>query len=194
MKLSEYAKKNSISYRTAFRHWKAGLIRGRQLETGTIVVDEISDDAMKSDLDYVIYCRVSSSDQKEDLARQKQRLEDFCAAKGFVVKKVYAEIASGVNDKRAMLMNALDSGSNIVVEHKDRLTRFGFNYISKLLSMQGRKIIVINESTADNDIIQDFISIITSFCARIYGQRRKNRKTEELIKELKEKQKLRVVA
>jgi predicted site-specific integrase-resolvase len=73
----------------------------------------------------------------------------------------------------------------ILVEHKDRLTRFGFNYIETLLTTQNRKIEVIN-NIEDNkdDLIQDFVSIITSFCARIYGQRRNKRKTEKLIKEL----------
>ena len=71
------------------------------------------------------------------------------------------------------------------MEHKDRLTRFGFKYIEQLMEMQDRKIEVINNVEDDkDDLIQDFVSIITSFCARIYGQRRNKRKTEKLIKEL----------
>jgi predicted site-specific integrase-resolvase len=71
------------------------------------------------------------------------------------------------------------------VEHKDRLTRFGFKYIEVLMEIQGRKIEVINNLEDDkDDLIQDFISVITSFCARIYGQRRSKRSTEKLIKEL----------
>lgn len=72
-----------------------------------------------------------------------------------------------------------------MVEHKDRLTRIGFNYIEQLLAMQGRKIEVIN--LAENgkaDLIQDFVSIVTSFCVRLYGQRRSKRKTERIIAEL----------
>jgi predicted site-specific integrase-resolvase len=75
--------------------------------------------------------------------------------------------------------------TKLVVEHKDRLTRFGFNYISILCKHIGCEIVVLNESNNDKeDLIQDFISVITSFCARIYGQRRTKRKTEALIKEL----------
>lgn len=71
------------------------------------------------------------------------------------------------------------------MEHKDRLTRFGFNYIETLLKNRGGEIVVINQVTSDKeDLIQDFISVITSFCARIYGQRRSKRSTEKLIKEL----------
>jgi predicted site-specific integrase-resolvase len=70
------------------------------------------------------------------------------------------------------------------VEHKDRLTRFGFKYIESLMELQGRKIEVINNLDDKDDLIQDFVSVITSFCARIYGQRRSKRSTEKLIKEL----------
>lgn len=72
-----------------------------------------------------------------------------------------------------------------MVEHKDRLTRFGFNYIEKLLNKNDIKIEVVNQVEEGNeDIIQDFVSVITSFCARIYGKRRSKRKTEELIQEM----------
>ena len=75
----------------------------------------------------------------------------------------------------------------IVVEHKDRLTRFGFNYIETLLALQGRKLEVVN--LADNgkeDLMQDLVSIIYSFSARMYGQRRAKRKTEIIVKELQD--------
>lgn len=72
-----------------------------------------------------------------------------------------------------------------MVEHKDRLTRFGFHYIEKLLAMQGRRIEVINlAENSKEDLMQDFVSIVTSFCARLYGQRRSKRKTERIIAEL----------
>lgn len=72
--------------------------------------------------------------------------------------------------------------SRIVVEHKDRLTRFGFNYIKTLWHGE---IIIINEVTEDEkDLMQDFVSLVTSFCARLYGKRRSRRATEKLIKEL----------
>jgi predicted site-specific integrase-resolvase len=76
--------------------------------------------------------------------------------------------------------------SLIVVEHRDRLTRFGFHFIEALLSNQGRRVEVITETDgAREDLIQDFVSIITSFRARLYGQRRAKRKTEKLIAELR---------
>lgn len=81
----------------------------------------------------------------------------------------------------------MDNSINIIiVEHQDRLARFGFNYVEKLLNTMGRKIEVINPPLDEKeDLIQDFVSIITSFTARLYGQRRSKRKTEFLIKSLK---------
>jgi predicted site-specific integrase-resolvase len=74
--------------------------------------------------------------------------------------------------------------TRIVVEHRDRLTRFGFNYIQQLWNGE---IIVINEVDGDEkDLMQDFVSLVTSFTARLYGRRRSKRRTEQLIKELQE--------
>ena len=101
--------------------------------------------------------------------------------------QIVKEIGSGVNDTRPKLMKLLTDHTVtlIVVEHKDRLTRFGFNYIEQLLKLQDRQIEVINQvETGKEDLIQDFVSIVTSFCARLYGQRRSKRKTERLIAEL----------
>lgn len=99
------------------------------------------------------------------------------------------EIGSGLNDKRPKLLKLLNDITigYIIVEHKDRLTRFGFNYIKSLLESRGGGVIVINEVESNKeDLIQDFVSVITSFCARIYGQRRSKRKTEKLLEGLKE--------
>jgi predicted site-specific integrase-resolvase len=77
------------------------------------------------------------------------------------------------------------SVSVIIVEHKDRLTRFGYNYLEQLLKMQDRRIEVVDlAENGKEDLIQDFVSIVTSFCAQLYGQCRSRRKTERLIAEL----------
>jgi predicted site-specific integrase-resolvase len=100
---------------------------------------------------------------------------------------VVKEYGSGINDQRKGLTDLLKNQNfkRIVVEHKDRLTRFGFNYIKTLLEVNNIEIEVINNVDTDKeDIIQDFISIITSYCAKIYGRRRSKRNTEQLIKKL----------
>lgn len=186
MKLSQYAKKNSITYRTAFTHFSKGLIKGAyQLPTGTIVIPE---ETVSSNLEEntVVYTRVSSSENKDNLESQAKRVSDFCAVKGWVVNQVVKECASGLNDKRPKLESIItdETVTRIVVEHKDRLTRFGFNYIKKLFKGE---IVVINEVEEDEkDLMQDFVSLVTSFCARIYGKRRSARRAEKLIKDLKD--------
>ena len=135
----------------------------------------------------VIYCRVSSSENKTNIETQKERLISYCNAKGYQVSNVVLEFGSGINDKRPKLEKLLkeQNYSKLVVEHKDRLTRVGFNYIDTLLKFNDIEIEVVNSVEDDKtDLIQDFISIITSYCARIYSNRKSKRKTEKLIKEL----------
>lgn len=185
-KISEYAKKNNVSIRTIWNWISNGRVSIRRTETGRIriVIDETKEKTV------AVYARISSSENKDNLERQKERLISFCNAKGYKVSKIVTEIGSGLNDKRPKLESLLSDNSIdiIVVEHKDRLCRFGLNYIQKLLALQGRKIEIVNPVDDDKeDLVQDFVSIITSFCARIYGQRRTKRKTEQLIKELENK-------
>ena len=185
MTLKQYADKLGIHYRTAWNHFKQGLIpRAYQLPTGTIIVPE--EELPKAQC-VVIYCRVSSSENRGNLEAQANRVLAYANARGYQVKGIIKEIGSGVNDKRRKLDKLLSDTcvTCIVVEHKDRLTRFGFNYLEILLDRLGTKIEVINSvEQPQEDIIQDFVSIITSFCARIYGRRRSRRKTEQLIQEL----------
>ena len=110
-------------------------------------------------------------------------------AKGWQVHQVVKEVGSGVNDQRPKLIKLLGDSSItlIVVEHKDCLTRFGYNYIETLLAQQGRWIEVVNLAENDKeDLLNDLTSIIYSFCARVYGQRRAKRKTEKITAELKQ--------
>ena len=185
MKLSEYAKKNSMHYRTAWVHFKNGLISGaRQLPTGTIVVDE--EEAFQPPEYNVIYTRVSSSENKPNLDAQAERLQQFCAAKGWIVHEVVKECASGLNDKRPRLSKIFSDrkATRLIVEHKDRLTRFGANYINLL--WPECEIIIVNEMEDKDSLMEDFVSLVTSFCARIYGHRRSKRKTEQIIRAMKE--------
>lgn len=176
MKLSQWAIKNGLTYQTAFNLFKAGKLPGKvvQLETGTILVDECDSPISKENIKTYIYCRVSSHVKKDDLNRQAERCEEFCRANGWAVERVLKEIASGMNDKRSKLYSLFDTTpKRIVVEHKDRLTRFGFNYFDKLLPLLNYELIVIHRDTEDqDDLMKDLVAIITSFCCRLYGMRR----------------------
>jgi putative resolvase len=198
MKLSAYARKVGVSYRTAWRWYKSGLVKGYQVETGTIIVTEPLPETVTPAVmqEVAVYTRVSAAENKDNLEAQANRLLDYCAAKGYLVIAVVKEIGSGVNpygtaaasDTRPKWLKLLTNPAItlMVVEHQDRLTRFGFNYIEQLLAMPGRRIEVINQAeTGKEDLVQDFVSIVTSFCARLYGQRRSKRQTERIIAELR---------
>jgi putative resolvase len=189
MKLSDWAKEQGVCYRTAYNWFKSGKfndmnINAKQLSTGTILVEENS--LIDKSSNVVIYSRVSTYERKDCLIGQIERCSNFANGKGLEVNKVYKEIASGMNDKRPKLMKLLDSKpTHIIVEHKDRLTRFGFNYLEKLLNQQGCVILVLNRDNEDEtDLMKDLVSIITSFCCRLYGMRRGQNKAKKLKEEL----------
>ncbi len=183
MKLSQWAKNQGISYKTAHNWFKDNKlpVSSYQTKTGTIIVNEYQNDTENKGI--AIYCRVSSNDKKDDLKRQVERCQKFCFNKGIEVDKVFKEVASGMNDNRKELNKLLkDKYKYIIVEHKDRLTRFGFNYLETLLLRLGTEIIVINRDDEDEtDLIKDFISIITSYCCRLYGMRRCKNKKEKIL-------------
>lgn len=184
-KISQYAKLNKVTTRTVWNWIYKGEVNIERTKTNRILI--VVDEEVKKDLNCAIYARVSSSENKSNLEKQKERLLDYCAAKGYKVTKIVTEIGSGLNDNRVKLESILldTSISIIVVEHKDRLARFGINYIEKLLELSNRKIEIINTNDNDrDDLMQDFVSIITSFTARLYGQRRTKRNTKKLIKAL----------
>lgn len=184
-KISQYARKYNVTVRTVWNWISEGKLTVEKTKTGRNLIIEDEDKQINDAV--AIYARVSSSENKDNLMRQKERLENYCAAKGYKVLRVVEEVGSGLNDNRKKLESLLldESIKKIVVEHADRFSRFGMNYIEKLLKLQGREVEIINEQSNDrDDLMQDFISIITSFCARLYGQRRNRRRTEKIIEEL----------
>jgi putative resolvase len=191
MKLSQYAKQQGISYSTALRWWHQGVIRGYQAPSGTIIVEAEAKPHTRADR-VAIYARVSSAEHRENLERQVERLVQYCTVRGYQVTQIVKEIASGVNDSRPKLLALLKDHqtTRIVVEHKDRLTRFGFRYLETLLELQGRTIEVVNVAENDKeDLIADLVAIVYSFTARLYGQRRAKRKTERIVRELQTEEK-----
>lgn len=191
IKLSKYAKDHSITYGTALRHYHKGILKGYQDETTkTIYIEEETKNIVNTNR-VVLYSRVSSSENRKNAEKQLERLRMYSLAKGYTIVEEIIEVASSLNDKRPKLEKILkkDNYDILLVEQKDRLTRFGFNYIEVLLEKSQQRVEVINYIQEEKeDLINDLVSIITSFCARIYGQRRTKRKTEDLIKELKKEQ------
>jgi len=178
-----------VSYKTAWRWWHAGQLDAYQVASGTIIVRETLEAAGRPlDAQQVaVYARVSAAENRPNLESQADRLVAYCAAKGYQVHQVVKEVGSGVNDSRPKFLKLLADPSLavIVVEHKDRATRFGFRYIEVLLERQGRRVEVVNlAENGRDDLVADLVAIVYSFCARLYGQRRAKRKTETVVREL----------
>lgn len=189
MKLSEYAKQQGVRYETAWRWFRDGKLQGRRVGVHTILIDEAVTEPKRGEQATAVYTRVSSSENKSNLESQAERLIAYCTVRGYRVSKVVKEIGSGVNDNcpKFLALLADPSIGRIVIEHQDRGTRFGFRYIETLLKTYGREIEVVNQAeNSTEDLLADLTSIIYSFCARLYGQRRAKRKTEKIVQELEE--------
>ncbi|MGC8722153.1 MAG: IS607 family transposase [Caldisericaceae bacterium] len=187
MKLNEWAKKQGISYKTAWRLFKSGKIDAYQLPTGTIIVKSDNPELSIDNNTVAIYARVSSLENKDNLERQAERLKEYSLARGWKIIRIVKEIGSGVNDTRAKLIELLRKKDYkiLVIEHKDRLTRFGFNYLKLLCETQGKIIEVVNGAEEEKeDIVKDFVAIIYSFAAKLYGLRRAHKKTEKIIAQI----------
>jgi putative resolvase len=148
--------------------WRADKlpVPAEQLPTGTVIVHPPKAAPVES---VAIYARVSSSDQKADLERQLGRLADYASRERMMVIRSVSEIGSGLNGHRAKIMRLLADpavGTN-VVEHRDRLARFGSEYIEAALAACGRKLVVIDQTDMKDDLVQDMVEVLTWFCARL---------------------------
>jgi predicted site-specific integrase-resolvase len=189
MKLSAWAKKNGLTYKAAWRLFKTGQlpVPATQLKTGTILVHELPSELPPR---AALYARVSSHDQKADVERQMERLRNFAAAKGLPVAKEIIEIGSGLNGRRKNLLKLLvdPTITVIVVEHRDRLARFGFELIAAAMEASNRQILVMNENEYKDDIVQDMTDVLTSLCARLYGKRGAENRAKRALKAASEKE------
>ncbi len=172
MKLTEWARRAGVHPKTAYRWFHRGVlpVPARQLPTGTILVET----AHEAPLDGVaLYARVSSWDQHADLDRQLGRLRAWATRQGLRVLQTEAEVGSGLTGRRRRLMRLLADPTlrAIVVEHRDRLARFGAEYLEAALSTQGRRLLVVEAGETTDDLVRDMVDVLTSFCARLYGRR-----------------------
>jgi predicted site-specific integrase-resolvase len=180
VKLSAWAAQEGIHYQTAWRMFKSGKlpVPVKQLPTGTIIVDDNPQEAGAA-----LYARVSSSDQKKDLEAQIGRLAVFAAGQKLTVIKTVAEVGSGLNGHRQGLIRLLTDPKVriIVVEHRDRLMRFGAEFVEATLAADGRKLLVVDTSELKDDLVADVIAVLTSMCARLYGRRSANNRAKRAL-------------
>ena len=159
---------------------------GRVFIPGTWLAEQLGEQPSSTNIRCAIYARESSSENKAALEYQKNGLVQYAKAKGYQIVHVVCEFGSGVNDNRKKLHSLLKKKDFdvLLVEHKDRLTRFGFRWFETLSSFQ---IEVVNLAENQvNDLMSDLIAILTSFAARLYGQRRGRKKTKAAIRALEE--------
>ncbi len=188
MKLSEWARRQGITYKTAHRWFQQGVlpVDATQLSTGTILVRDESSTTTATGV--ALYARVSSSDQKGDLERQLARLVQFATEQEMAVTKTVTEVASGMNPRRTKLLRLLRDPKigTIVVEHRERLARFGTEYLEAALTASGRRFVVIEEGELKDDLVRDMIEILTSFCARLYDRRSARSRAKRAVAAIEE--------
>jgi len=200
LKPREFCSLVGISYQT-FKRWvREGRITVVRTPTGRIrvpysVVESILKEQTRigevKEVRAVIYARVSSSDQRGDLERQVQYLAQYCTAKGYRVVDVLSDIASGLNTERGGLLKLFNYVVNkqvdvVVVTYRDRLTRFGFEYLEYFFRQFGVRIeVVLGEEPKDayQELVEDLIAIVASFAGKLYGMR--SRRKKNLVEKFK---------
>ena len=201
----EVCQRLGISYSTLSRWVREGRIRAIRTAGGVFRVPEsevrrIAEGLpISKEIRAIVYARVSSTDQKSDLERQIEYLTQYCSSKGYKVIDVLSDIASGLKTDRRGLLKLFDYVVNrqvdvIVVTYRDRLTRFGFEYLEYFFNKHGVRIeVIFGEEPKDayQELVEDLIEIVTSFAGKLYGMRshKKKRLTEGFKKLLEEVEK-----
>ena len=147
----------------------------------------------------VIYTRVSSSNQKDDLVNQVNFLQQYANAKGLIVDEIIEDLGSGLNYNRKKWNKLIDESINgqvskIIITHKDRFIRFGYDWFERFFLNIGVEIILVNNEklSPHEELVQDLISIIHVFSCRIYGLRKyktKIERDEEVVESIQDRDK-----
>ena len=182
--IGKFAKQIGVSVHT-LRQWHkenilvpAKVTRGGTRYYSDVQLEEYLGSGNKSGRRIVAYARVSNAGQKDDLKNQVLFLREYCNAKGYIIDLV-TDIGSGLNYKRKNWNKLIDDAMNgkvkkIIIAHKDRFIRFGYEWIESLLSKSGCEIEVINNESLSpqEEMVQDLVSIVHVFSCRIYGLRK----------------------
>jgi putative resolvase len=180
------AKRLGISFITLKRWIYQGKIRavktvGRRYRVGESEILRITGKTPQPQNRAILYARVSGRDQEKDgdLDRQLLHLREYASSHGLEVVGEVKEVASGLNDRRPKLAGIFKTLAErkadiIVVEYKDRLTRFGFNYLAMLAQYHNARIETVFDDIKKNavqELVEDMVSVVQSFSARLYGRR-----------------------
>ncbi|MBK8510633.1 MAG: IS607 family transposase [Candidatus Competibacter sp.] len=137
----------------------------------------------------VAYCRVSSAAQKPDLANQRKVLEEFVVAKGLANVEFIEEVGGGLNFKRKRFLALMDEIGRreiktLILAHRDRLTRFGFEWFEHFAETNGCEVLVLNQErlSPEQEMVQDLMTVVHCFSSRLYGLRNYRKKLDEALK------------
>lgn len=185
MKAKEVMKLLKICRSTLYNYTKSGIIKSTLLDNGYYDYDEKSVFKMikKDSRINVIYGRVSTNKQKNDLERQIDSIQAYCKNNNINITDIYSDISSGIDLDRNNLNKLIDDVinlniKNIYISHRDRLTRLSFRTLQELFSKFGTNIIIINDNSNesnDNEIFEELISLMHIFSTTMYSNRRKNK-------------------
>ena len=183
MRLSDWARSQGLEPREAWQRIRRGTFPAHlnPVQMGRLWFVEVEESSSK--LHRVVYARVSSTAQKADLDRQKLRLLEYACNQGWALDAIIAEVGSGLNGTRRKLLKAFADPALgwLVVEHRDRLARFGFEMVDALLRARGGGVVVLDDAEVDDDLVRDMTEVLTSMCARLYGRRSARRRAEKAL-------------
>jgi putative resolvase len=172
--LREWALAQGIHPQTAYRWYREGKLPVPARKMGKLIlVGDLAKSAAPGPHHTVVYARVSSADQRTDLDRQVARVVSWATEHGYSVDQVVTEVGSALNGHRRKFLSLLRDKEvdTILVEHRDRFCRFGAEYVEAALAAQGRRLVVVDPSEVDDDLVRDATELLTSLCARLYGRR-----------------------
>lgn len=142
-----------------------------------------------------VYARVSSHEQKQkgDLERQKGRLLEYCVKKKYEVRHIFEEVGSGMSDTRAKLNRLCDVSekkeiSKVIVEHKDRLTRFNYRLYERYFKSLGVEVIIVEETlpkSYEAELVEDIMSLVASSSSKVYGKRSAENRKKKITNNIK---------
>ena len=195
MKAKEVLKLLRCSRPSLTKYLKQGKLKAKLLDNGYYDYEEKSVyDFLNKDISRktVIYARVSTKKQKNDLKNQIELLKNFCFQNGYTINEIYSDIASGITfENRIDLFKLIDEVidnkiEKIIITYKDRLSRIGFDFFKTLFNKFGCEIIVISEVGSNKldreEIFEEIISLLHCYSMKMYSKR-KNNKIKELITE-----------
>ncbi len=194
-KINEFAERIGKSTRTLRRWDKEGKLVAKRHPSGHRYYDESDFRKLygikEDDRKVMVYCRVSSKAQKDDLQSQIKAMEQFCLSSGTCVDDWVQEVGGGMNFKRKRFLDILSriqkgEIKKLLIAHKDRLVRFGFDYFDFLAKENGCEITVVNQESLSpqQEMVEDLMAIIHTFSCRLYGLRKYKKEIKDMASQL----------